>query len=39
MEDVINSSQKEGMTNKIISLSLDLNVKDINNFCVGVSKP
>ena len=34
----INSSEKEGTTNEI-SLSLDLNVKDGNNFYVGVSKP
>ena len=34
----MNSSEKEGTTNKI-SLSLDLNVKDGNNFCAGVSKP
>ena len=32
----MNSSEKEGTTNKI-SLSLDLNVKDGNNFCAGVS--
>ena len=38
VEDIINSSEKEGMTNEI-SLSLDLNVKDGNNFYVGVSKP
>ena len=36
--DIINSSEKEGTTNEI-SLSLDLNVKDGNNFYVGVSKP
>ena len=34
----MNSSEKEGTTNKI-SLSLDLNVKDGNKFCTGVSKP
>ena len=38
VEDIINSSEKEGTTNEI-SLSLDLNVKDGNNFYVGVSKP
>ena len=34
----MNSSEKGGTTNKI-SLSSDLNVKDANNFCAGVSKP
>ena len=34
----MNSSEKEGTTNNIL-LSLDLNVKDGNNFCAGVSKP
>ena len=39
VEDVINSTEKEGRTNEI-SLSLDLiNVKDGSNFSVGVSKP
>ena len=39
MKDVVNSNEKEGTTNEI-SLSLDLiNVKDGNNFYVGVSKP
>ena len=38
VEDIINSSEKEGTTNEI-SLALDLNVKDFNNFYVGVSKP
>ena len=38
VEYVINSSEKEGTTNEI-SLSLDLNVKDGNNFCTSVSKP
>ena len=33
-----NSSEKEGTTNEI-SLSLDLNVKDGNNLCIGVSEP
>ena len=37
VEDVMNSSEKEGTTNKI-SLSLHLNAKDGNNFCAGVSK-
>ena len=39
VQDVVNSNEKEGITNEI-SLSLDLiNVKDGNNFYVGVSKP
>ena len=38
VEDIINSGEKEGTTNEI-SLALDLNVKDFNNFYVGVSKP
>ena len=39
VKDVVNSNEKEGMTNEI-SLSLDLiNVKDGNNFYVSVSKP
>jgi len=39
VKDVLNSNEKEGTINEI-SLSLDLiNVKDGNNFYVGVSKP
>ena len=39
VEDVINSTEKEGRTNEI-SLSLDLiNVKDGSNFSVRFSKP